>query len=279
MKVDTDKTRTTTADTIDNIILNCGATLHAPNLVEVTGNAHISMNARLDAPKLRKVHGLTVGTEVVFPELEVTTGIVEIRNGSLQAPELIDSDRIELFPGGELYSPQLQTIRTLFIHQSAKLNARRLRQVTDILRVHQDAVYHNDSLLEVGCCDLRQYSTLTAAKLAKCADLYVEIGAALNAAIEEAGTIYLESDASIRLEELKTIHGDLGIGDGAVFDARNLRQIEGNLSCCANSNFKTCLELNTFVDPNAIRGARDIDPAAFVDATVPVAVSKPRAKI
>lgn len=270
MKVPSRKTRTTTADTIENFILESNATLDAPNLVTITGHAHISVGAKLDAPKLRKAHGLTVAAELTFPELETTTGIVEIRGGFLQAPKLTEGDRIELFAGAELSTPQLQTIRTLIIHQSGKLYAKRLRQVTDMLRVHPDASFHNDSLLEVGCCDLGAHATLMAARLAKCADLYVAIGALLHAPIRETGTIYLEVDASVRIEELETIHGDLGIGDGAVFDARNLQVIEGDLSCCANGRF-----ISSNKRPR-VAGGTIMDPMAEWTEVAPAA---PKVKI
>lgn len=92
----------------------------------------------------------------------------------------------------------------------------------------------------MGLCDLQAGATLTADRLGQCADLYVATGVTINAPqLVKTGTIYLEPESSLILNSLRTIEGDLGIGDGSVCEAAELDTIKGDLFCGARSRFLT----------------------------------------
>lgn len=254
-------TITTEAEVLDSIELGYDATLHAPNLKTVRSKIACATQSKLDAPALTRILHLTVAERalVQLPALVVAAGTIDIaRSGELEAERVTHIDGLLMRQHTHLKAPLLKVLRRLdVIEHGVIIDAPRLMEIPVELRVWRDAKFSNDSLKCVGLCSLDAGASMSTKRLLECKDLYVEENATLDALLlERAGTIYLEPFARLRLPSLQTIQGDLGIGEGATGELRELREVTGDLHCAANARLVISPALVE------IRGERSIDPTA-----------------
>ena len=212
--------RTTRSKCLYDIIVKEGATLHAPNLLEIQHVLKLEESARLDAPNLKTMGGkmfLGRGVRFFAPFLAQTYGQVEISDGAqFTAPRLTSVGWHLTIGGGAIVeAPELHTIG-YGLRLKTKLTLPRLAQV--------------------GHLQLDQAAALVAPHLADCGDLYAEVDATLDAEeLRSVASLYLADNTHLTLPHLVTIRDDLGVGVGAHLEAGGLEKVFGDAHFAAGA--------------------------------------------